>query len=393
MENEVKEPVPKYNYIPQEEYLEMERASGQKHEYYNGEVFAMAGASLRHNDLFRNLYGILVPALKGKPCKPYGSDLRIYVPGNNLYTYPDISIVCGQPETTDEHNDTVTNPAVIIEILSRSTRDYDRGTKFNLYRSIQSLKEYILIDSEGISVEIFSRHAGNSWQLTEFKNLADSFVIRATGCTVHLGDIYEGIISQNEVRESALRYNYTSAEDYLEMERSSKEKHEYYEGEIFTMAATSLRHVTITQNLNRLILPFLHGKPCDMYGNDLRVHIPANTLYAYPDFSIVCGKPETTDEHHDTIINAAVIIEVLSKPTRDYDRGTKFFLYRSIPALKEYLLVDSTGLSVELFARNPGNSWQLTEYKGLPDSFTLQTIGLTLHLKDIYEGTEFGLSA
>ncbi len=193
MENEVKEPVPKYNFISQEQYLGMERASEEKHEYYKGEVFVMSGASIPHNDLFHNIYTALGNFLKGKNCKPYGSDLRINIPLISLYTYPDISIVCGKPETTDTFADTVTNPSVIIEILSKSTRDYDRGTKFNLYRSIKTLKEYILIDSTKISVELFSKEDDNKWVLSEFKQLTDHFVITTIHLTLPLKDLYEDV--------------------------------------------------------------------------------------------------------------------------------------------------------------------------------------------------------
>lgn len=193
MENEIKEPAPKYNYVSPEEYLEMERASEAKHEYYNGEIFAMSGASISHNDIFHNVYGSLINFLKGKNCKPYGSDLRIHIPENTLYTYPDISVVCGKPETTDGFFDSVVNPAIIIEILSKSTKDYDRGTKFTLYRSIQTLKEYILIDSTSISVELFTRQKDNSWVLNEFKQLTDSFTIASINLKLSLQEIYEDV--------------------------------------------------------------------------------------------------------------------------------------------------------------------------------------------------------
>ena len=194
MANEVKEPAPKYNYVSPEQYLEMERASQEKHEYYKGEVFAMPGASLRHNDIFHNVYRELTFFLKGKNCKPYGSDLRIHVPENTLYTYPDISIVCGRPETIDSFTDNITNPAVIIDILSKSTMSCDRGTKFHRYRSIKTLKEYLLIDSTSICVEIFARQEDNSWILTEFKKLADSFTIVTVNLPLHLKDIYGDVI-------------------------------------------------------------------------------------------------------------------------------------------------------------------------------------------------------
>lgn len=194
MENEVKEPAPKYNYISPEQYLEMERSSETKHEYYKGDVFAMSGASIPHNYVFHNVYGSLVVFLKGKNCKPFGSDLRIHIPENGLYTYPDISVICDKLETSGgAFTDNVTNPSIIIEILSRSTKDYDRGTKFHLYRSVQKLKEYLLIDSTSVSVELYTRQNDNSWILTEFKQLSDSFIIATIGLTLHLKDIYTDV--------------------------------------------------------------------------------------------------------------------------------------------------------------------------------------------------------
>ncbi len=193
MENEVKEPAPKYNYVSPEDYLKRERASQEKHEYYKGEVFAMSGASREHNDIFRNVFGTLYIKLKGKPCKPYGSDFRIHIPENTLYTYPDISIICDEPKTTDQEDDTVTNPSVIIEILSKSTCDHDRGGKFNLYRAIPTLKEYILIDSTKISVELFRKQDSSHWLLSEFKQLHEEFVIETIDLTLTLKDVYEDV--------------------------------------------------------------------------------------------------------------------------------------------------------------------------------------------------------
>ncbi len=194
---------------------------------------------------------------------------------------------------------------------------------------------------------------------------------------------------ENEVKEPAPKYNYISPEQYLELERSSETKHEYYKGEVFAMSGASWEHNVITKNINTIILPFLKGKPCDMFGNDLRIHIPENSLYTYPDFSIICGKPETTGEEKDTVIKPAVLIEILSKSTKDYDRGTKFHLYRNIQTLKEYILIDSTSISVEIFTRQPGGSWILTEFKKLSDQFPVSTIQLTLKLEDIYDDIVF----
>lgn len=193
MENEVKEPAPKYNYISPEQYLEMERASGKKHEYYKGEVFLMPGASPAHNDISYNINRLIAAPMHEKGCKLYGSDFRIHIPANSLFTYPDFSIVCGKAETSDVYTDNLTNPAVIIEILSKSTRNYDRGMKFAFYRSIKTLQEYILIDSISVGVEIYVRQADNSWLLKEFKQLSDSFYISTIGLTVFLKDVYDDV--------------------------------------------------------------------------------------------------------------------------------------------------------------------------------------------------------
>jgi len=175
-----------------EEYLQMERASQQKHEYFNGEIFAMSGAGRRHNVIFRNLYGELAYRLRGKPCQPYGSDLRIHIPENTLYTYPDISIICRDIVTDDKDDDTVIQPSLLIEILSPSTKDYDRGTKFKLYRDIPTLKEYVLIDSEAVNVEIFRINDIGHWQLEEFKTADEVLNLTAIDFQITLSKIYEG---------------------------------------------------------------------------------------------------------------------------------------------------------------------------------------------------------
>ncbi|MGC4099865.1 Uma2 family endonuclease [Ferruginibacter sp.] len=194
MENVVEEPTPKYNYISAEDYLEAERNAAEKHEYYQGEVFAMSGASVKHNIIQMNVAEQLRSKLRGKNCKPFGSDLRIHIPENTLYTYPDFFIICGDLQLTDKnHPDTVTNPTVIIEILSKSTRDYDRGTKFTLYRSIETLKEYVLIDSLSVSIEVFSKNENNSWSLREYKKITETFISSALNLAIPLQVIYEEI--------------------------------------------------------------------------------------------------------------------------------------------------------------------------------------------------------
>src|SRR5215204_4519351 len=154
MEMDVKEPTAEYQPkgLSIEEYLVLERQATVKHEYYRGEVFAMSGASHRHNIIFSNLFGDLAHKLKGKECRPYGSDMRVHIPENTLFTYPDISIFCGELKTFSQEEDSSIGPTVLIEILSPSTKNYDRGEKFRLYRDIPSLREYILLDTEAILI-------------------------------------------------------------------------------------------------------------------------------------------------------------------------------------------------------------------------------------------------
>lgn len=194
---------------------------------------------------------------------------------------------------------------------------------------------------------------------------------------------------ENEVKEPALKYPLISQEDYLAMERSATEKHEYFKGEVFAMSGASMDHNLIVNNINTLVLPFLKGKGCKMFGSDLRIHIPDNTLYTYPDFSIICGPPLTSDDEKDNFISPSVLIEVLSKSTRDYERGSKFMLYRQIPSLKEYITIDSLSVNVEVCKRNPDDSWVLHDFRLITDSFTISTIGFTLQLSDIYEDVTF----
>ncbi|MFC0772884.1 Uma2 family endonuclease [Terrimonas alba] len=176
-----------------EEYLEFEKTSEEKHEYYKGEIFAMSGSKVPHNTIAMNLSGILVQKLKDKSCKPFNSDQRIYIPQNSLFTYPDISVVCGKTETKDNDDWNLLNPTVIIEVLSKSTRDYDMGGKFALYRDIVTLKEYILVDSESLNVYAFRINEGGHWELEEYKKMEDTLSIRILELSVSLAEIYEGV--------------------------------------------------------------------------------------------------------------------------------------------------------------------------------------------------------
>ena len=192
---EVREPVAAYKkeYMSIEKYLEMENSADEKHEYYKGEIFAMSGAKMPHNRITSNLLITLGLKLKGKKCHPFGSDARIHIAANTLFTYPDISIICGEVMTLNNDDYNVLNPTVIIEVLSTSTKNYDRGEKFKLYRDIPTLKEYILVDSKSVHLEVFRLNEKNHWELEEYKTIGENVIIKAIEETIAVSEIYDGV--------------------------------------------------------------------------------------------------------------------------------------------------------------------------------------------------------
>ncbi|HRG47191.1 MAG TPA: Uma2 family endonuclease [Leptospiraceae bacterium] len=182
----------------EEEYLALERKAEFKSEYFAGEIFMMAGAKERHNLITWNLLSELHSVFKNKPCKAYPSDMRVRVADNGLYTYPDISIVCDKAEFLDENTDTLLNPIVLIEVLSESTESNDRGKKFEFYRTIPSLKEYILVSTTHQKIEKYKRNQ-NSWILTE-SEIGKPFPIESIECTLRLEDVYAKV-EWNEIKK------------------------------------------------------------------------------------------------------------------------------------------------------------------------------------------------
>ncbi len=178
--------------ITEAEYLERERVSPGKHEYYAGQIFALAGASEAHNLIASNVHASLYAQLRGRGCRIYPSDMRIKVLKTGLYTYPDLSIVCGKPEFTHmAKRDTLINPTLIIEILSPSTERYDRGVKSQNYRTIEALKEYILIAQDIYHIEQYTRHEPNKWLLTEAVGLEAALTLSSIESVLALADAYE----------------------------------------------------------------------------------------------------------------------------------------------------------------------------------------------------------
>lgn len=180
--------------VPEEEYLRLERAAEYKSEYVEGEIFAMTGASPQHSELAANWIGEFKGKLRGLNCRVFTSDLRVRTGKSSSYVYPDVSIVCGVPQYHGAEMDALSNPTVIVEVLSPSTADYDRGKKFALYREIPSLQDYVLSHSESPWVEHFHREPDSSWIYREYRTLESAVLIPSLNCTVPLADLYAGLV-------------------------------------------------------------------------------------------------------------------------------------------------------------------------------------------------------
>jgi Uma2 family endonuclease len=176
-----------------EEYLARERVAPHKSEYYRGQIFAMSGGTPRHNTISGNLLASLRGRLRGTPCRPYNSDQRIRIPANGLSTYPGVSVICGELQLDSQDRDAIVNPRVMFEVLSKSSESYDRGKKFDLYRQLESLREYILVAQDEPQVERFVRHEDGSWLLTVLKGLEVVLELSTLACVLPLSEIYEDV--------------------------------------------------------------------------------------------------------------------------------------------------------------------------------------------------------
>jgi len=184
----------KRKYISPEEYLALERKAVVRHEYFDGEIYEMAGASEEHATISSNVNASLNFQLKKRPCKSYQSDLRVHIPATNLYTYPDVVVVCGKPQLLEDvHLDTLLNPTLIIEVLSPSTADYDKGAKFDYYRTLESLREYILVWQDKKRVARYTKQIDGSWLLRDFIGEDAEINLDSIDCTLSIEDIYDKV--------------------------------------------------------------------------------------------------------------------------------------------------------------------------------------------------------
>ena len=175
-------------FISSQEYLTIERASEIRHEYYNGEMFAMSGASLAHNTIAGNIFAVFREQFAARDCQAFIADMRVKVDRKGLYTYPDVVTAC-EPRFEDEELDTLINPRVIVEVLSKSTEDYDRGTKFEMYRRLPTLQDYVLVSQDKMHVEHFQRQPDGRWILEEFDSPERTVAFETSNCILHVADV------------------------------------------------------------------------------------------------------------------------------------------------------------------------------------------------------------
>jgi Uma2 family endonuclease len=178
--------------ITPEEYLERERGVEEKHEYFDGEIFAMSGLSFVHNQIVANPLSNLHAQLRGSPCQTITNDLRVQVEASGLYTYPDLVLVCGEPQFAGGHFDTLLNPVLLIVVLSPSTEAYERNAKFGHYRRLESLREYVLVSQDRPRVERYVRR-DEGWDREETNGSDASVTLESVDCRLSLSEIYERV--------------------------------------------------------------------------------------------------------------------------------------------------------------------------------------------------------
>jgi len=180
-------------FVSAEEYLRREREAEERHEFDNGRIYAMAGESPNHSRVCFSLAAIVSAQLKGKTCEGFSPNMKIGISAAGRFVYPDLSVVCGKPSFHDAHQDVLTNPKVIIEVLSPSTEKRDRTTKFFAYEQIESLTDYLLVSQDRPLVEHFTRQQGGQWLYTAYKDLSASAYLSSIDCQLPLAEIYERV--------------------------------------------------------------------------------------------------------------------------------------------------------------------------------------------------------
>ena len=181
-------------YYTPEEYLALERAAEFKSEYYEGQIFNMAGASDPHNVIAGNMIAALNIGLRGKPCKPRPSDAKVCSSDEGLFSYPDVTVVCGPPQFYDKTKDVIVNPKLLVEILSPSTEGTDRGKKFAKYKQLESFTDYLLVAQDEPQIDYFIKQSNGDWLQKSFRGMDAEIYIASLDCTLRLADIYDAVL-------------------------------------------------------------------------------------------------------------------------------------------------------------------------------------------------------
>lgn len=186
--------IKKLNNLSIQEYTAIEQKNDTKYEYHDGSIFAMAGGTLNHGLICGNIFGEIRTALRNKKsnCTPINSEVKLHIQSKNRFLYPDTMVVCGEIETSEDEPNAITNPTIIIEVLSKSTASYDRGDKFFFYRQITSLQAYILIEQDKPQIEIYKRQ-DKLWGINRISDLDESLVIESLGIEIKMKEIYARI--------------------------------------------------------------------------------------------------------------------------------------------------------------------------------------------------------
>jgi len=188
--------------MTEDEYLAFERASEERHEFADGEIFAMSGGTFEHTTVAANMIGELRESLRGRRCSVQTSDMRIHMPTSGRYVYADASVVCGRPQFKDDTRDTLLNPKVIVEVLSPSTEAYDRGDKFAQYQTIPSVMHYVLAAQDKRRIEVFTRQEDGSWNLRNY-GPGDRVALSAIECTIDVDQVYTNVFDSDYDDEPA----------------------------------------------------------------------------------------------------------------------------------------------------------------------------------------------
>jgi len=178
------------------EYIKREHESDNKYEYHDGEIYALAGGTLNHGMLCGNIFGELRSKLKEKQsnCKPYTSEIKVFIEKTNSFVYPDSMVICGDIEKSELEKNSVTNPILIVEVLSKSTSDYDRGDKFYLYRQLSSLKEYVLIEQDRYVVDVhYKSENSDLWRITRYEGKDQTLQLQSIGIEISMKDLYDDL--------------------------------------------------------------------------------------------------------------------------------------------------------------------------------------------------------